>query len=118
MLEKGKFKLCYETRPDSELYLDNIDGSKANDNVDYYHIFDAYKAVEKWFADKDGILKMNIVSTLTASDVVGKNVKFIWYEINPKDAIDVFTRINIGKIPLTNPELIKAAYRIASSATH
>ena len=32
---------------------------------------------------------MNIVSTLTASNTVGKNVKFIWYEINPKDAIDV-----------------------------
>lgn len=110
MLEKGKFELSYETRPDSEIYLNNIDGSKANDNVDYYHMFDAYKAVEKWFADKDGILKMNIVSTLTASDVVGKNVKFIWYEINPKDAIDVFTRINIGKIPLTNAELIKALF--------
>ena len=110
MLGKNKFELSYETRPDSELYLNDIDGSKANDNVDYYHMFDAYKAVEKWFSDKDGILKMNIVSTLTASNTVGKNVKFIWYEINPKDAIDVFTRINIGKIPLTNAELIKALF--------
>ena len=110
MLEKGKFNLSYETRPDSEIYLNNIDASKANDNVDYYHIFEAYKAVEDWFSDKDGVLKMNMVSTLTASDEVGKNVKFIWYEINPVDAVDVFTRINIGKIPLTNAELIKALF--------
>lgn len=110
MLEKGKFNLSYETRPDSEIYLNNIDATKANENVDYYHIYEAYKAVAEWFLDKDGILKMNMVSTLTASDKVGKNVKFIWYEINPKEAIDVFTRINIGKIPLTNAELIKALF--------
>ena len=37
-----------------------------------------------------------------------KNVKFIWYESVGEDPIKVFTRLNIGKIKLTNSELIKA----------
>lgn len=110
MLGKSKYQLSYETRPDSEIYLNNIDGVTSNDNVDYFHIYHAYNAVSEWFSDKDGILKVKMLSTLTASNVEGKNVKFIWYEIDPKDAIDVFTRINIGKIPLTNAELIKALF--------
>ena len=43
----------------------------------------------------------------------GEKVKFIWYEPKPSDntkAIEIFTRINIGKIPLTNSELIKALF--------
>ncbi|MDF3077437.1 MAG: hypothetical protein K0S09_1326 [Sphingobacteriaceae bacterium] len=110
ILGKGKYVLEYETRPDSEKYLKVIDESSANDNVDYYHIHGAYKAVNDWFRDKDGILKMNMLKTITAPDEEGRNVKFIWYEIEPKDAIDVFTRINIGKIPLTNAELVKALF--------
>ena len=105
---KGKFELSYETRPDSEEYLNDIDEEKSNKNVDYYHIYTAYKAVEEWFASRDGLIKAKILTTLTSSNDVGKNVKFIWYVIQPHQAVDVFTRINIGKIPLTNAELIKA----------
>lgn len=110
ILQKNKYSLHYETRPDSEVYLQDIDQTKAFDNVDYYHLFHAYKAIEKWFEGKDGVLKLNVLNTLTATDALGKNVKFIWYEIDPKEAIDIFTRINIGKIPLTNAELIKALF--------
>ncbi len=36
-------------------------------------------------------------------------MRFIWYELPPhEDEIKVFTRLNIGKIPLSNSELIKA----------
>ena len=38
------------------------------------------------------------------------NVKFIWYESVDEDPIKVFTRLNIGKISLTNAELIKALF--------
>lgn len=110
LLGKGKYKLKYETRPESEDYLKNIDGTKSLENVDYYHIYNAYQAVEQWFEGKDGVLKVKMLTTLTASDEQGKNVKFIWYNIDPNDAINVFTRINIGKIPLTNAELIKALF--------
>ena len=53
---------------------------------------------------------MPVLNTLLNDDFVGKNVKVIWYEINDKDSIEVFTRINMGKIPLTNSELIKALF--------
>ena len=34
---------------------------------------------------------------------------FIWYEIDEtEDPIKLFTKVNLGKIPLTNAELIKA----------
>ena len=38
------------------------------------------------------------------------NVRFIWYESVNEDPIKVFTRLNIGKISLTNAELIKALF--------
>ena len=41
------------------------------------------------------------------------NVRVIWYEIGSDEkasAEDIFTRLNIGKIPLTNAELIKASF--------
>jgi hypothetical protein len=36
-------------------------------------------------------------------------VKVIWYEVDPSVEVrEVFSRLNIGKIPLTNAELVKA----------
>ena len=40
-----------------------------------------------------------------------KHVKIIWYEVGEEeDAIGLFTRLNIGKIPLTSAELVKAMF--------
>ena len=39
----------------------------------------------------------------------------IWYESTEDDSIAVFTRLNIGKIPLTNAELIKALFLNSSN---
>ena len=43
------------------------------------------------------------------NDKSNRNVRFIWYEaennINP---IEIFIRLNVGKIPLTDAELTKA----------
>ena len=39
------------------------------------------------------------------------NAQVIWYEINENtNPIDIFRRLNIGQIPLTNSELIKALF--------
>ena len=41
--------------------------------------------------------------------VLTEAVFFIWYEIDEtEDPIKLFTKVNLGKIPLTNAELIKA----------
>jgi uncharacterized protein with ParB-like and HNH nuclease domain len=111
ILGKNKYLIRYETRVDSESFLKNIDKSKKDQNIDYYHICEAYIAIEEWFSKKDGNAKINFLNTLLNDDETGKNVKVIWYEVgNDKDHIDIFTRINIGKIPLTNSELIKALF--------
>ena len=40
-----------------------------------------------------------------------EDVKIIWYEVGEsEDAISLFTRLNIGKIPLTSAELVKAMF--------
>lgn len=59
-------------------------------------------AIEEWFADKDSELEE------IKSAFQGK-AKVIWYEIaETEHPVDVFTRLNVGKIPLTNDELIRA----------
>ena len=42
-------------------------------------------------------------------------VKFIWYQTDETNPIKVFTRLNIGKISLTNAELIKALFMNSSN---
>ena len=53
---------------------------------------------------------MKLVNELPSnfSDVLLHKVKFIWYETDDPKPINVFTRLNIGRIPLTPAELIKA----------
>ncbi len=50
---------------------------------------------------------------------IANNVRVIWYEIPESDnEIEVFTRINSGKIPLTNAELIKALFLNSKNFTN
>lgn len=38
-------------------------------------------------------------------------VTIIWYEVDDdEDSVNIFTRLNIGKINLTNAELVKALF--------
>jgi hypothetical protein len=105
------FTLEYQTREDSEEFLKNIELSRQDENIDYYHICNAYTTVQNWFETKQGSPKIDILSTLLRGDDSGNNVKVIWYEVDSTsilDQIEIFTRINTGKIPLTNAELVKA----------
>jgi hypothetical protein len=52
-----------------------------------------------------------MAQTLLRGNDAGRNVKVIWYELpDSENVIDAFTRLNIGKIPLTNSELIRALF--------
>ena len=43
--------------------------------------------------------------------IISVKLLFIWYEIDEtEDPIKLFTKVNLGKIPLTNAELIKALF--------
>jgi hypothetical protein len=105
---KVKYSLNYTTRERCEDFLSSLDANLAKDNIDFLHIYNAYQAIETWFdegsSDK-GLKAINLYKYF------GEKVKVIWFEIGKNDnAVDLFTRLNIGKIPLTNAELVKALF--------
>ena len=95
-LNQGTYTIKYATRNNNEpLYLEGID---ANENIDFHHIVEAQKVIKNYLDKEDNVF----LNTLLAK------VKFIWYETDDKNPVAVFNRLNIGKIALTNAELIKA----------
>lgn len=111
--EEGRtklFELEYETREGSANYLKNELGKTEKDdtNIDYFHISIAYQTIKKWF--KENKVEKSFEPKFYDS------TKVIWYETSKnEDSIDIFTRINSGKIPLTNAELIKALFLNSSN---
>jgi hypothetical protein len=107
-LKKGKYALSYETRPDSEAFLKAPVEAQHKDNVDFFHLFQAYEAIQAWFDARDGTVQLDFLNCLLAKE---RNVKVIWYQLQPTDnPIQAFIRLNVGKIPLTNAELIRALF--------
>ena len=103
------FTLEYETRPELLEFLDQPTEALASKNVDFYHLKMAMDSIESWFSDKESELEE------IKSAFQGK-AKVIWYEIaETEHPVDVFTRLNVGKIPLTNDELIRALFLKRSS---
>jgi hypothetical protein len=105
------FTLNYETRDKCEKFLadrtfiNTIDES----NIDFQHICNSYKYIATWFSKHAGAKGKLIPILLDKIDIGNKNVRVIWYEVEPEtNPIDVFIRLNVGKIPLTDAELIKA----------
>ncbi|WP_300753874.1 DUF262 domain-containing protein [uncultured Brachyspira sp.] len=103
------FTLKYETKQNKE-FLDKINiNTPENDykqNIDYYHIFEAYKYIDIWFQkdENNQIEKENFKENLL------DNVNIIWYDIGSDDENETFQRLNAGKIALTDSELIKAIF--------
>ena len=114
---KSIFKIDYDIREKSKVFLKNVGENNNNDcdsNIDFFHIYESYKAIKSWFQENsfDFNSYNKFLATFLAKEDIDFPVKVIWYEIEAKDntAIDIFIRLNIGKIPLTNSELIKALF--------
>lgn len=118
----SEFEIKYETRNESFEFLqkqkiDEIsDKAIINyDNIDFHHITKAYNKIHNWVKN----FKKKFEKDFDNNDFQSKlksNSKVIWYEVSSeKDAIEIFTRINMGKIPLTNAELIKALFLNSSN---
>ncbi len=105
-----KYTIDYEIREKSKEFLSDLDFDNINDaaqNIDEYFINEAAKTIKDWF---DNSHDADNAASLIA-DKLNNKVNIIWYEINgTEDAISLFTRLNIGKIPLTNAELVKAIF--------
>lgn len=105
------FSLDYETRADSKKFLKNPE-VYSDENIDFYYISKAYKTIENWFNSKE---KTHNFDRNEYRSKIKFNTKFIWYEIYEEETIPVFSRLNIGKISLTNSELIKALFLNSSN---
>jgi len=118
----------YKTRTNSKAFLDYIKIKTEGESklyVDYFHIWKAYDSINKWFEKKEKENDMNqidFVNTLLKRKMedrdgneidTANNVRVIWYEVSGTEndnPIEIFSHLNIGKIPLTNAELIKALF--------
>lgn len=103
------FSFEYETRDKTKDFLNNMDPQLAQTNIDFFHIYQAYTTIKDWLeetfpADTDSHL-------YKLCNYVKEKVKVIWYEVGAEaDPIVLFTRLNVGKIQLTNAELIRALF--------
>lgn len=108
---KKLFSIEYETRGKDEDWLGILDDEEeSKENIDFAHIYSAYQNIKEWFDKKGDNYDISEFSSKLLS-----NCKFIWYDIeqngqNKDKEEDVFIRLNNGKIPLTNSELIKALF--------
>ena len=118
---KLKYTLVYQTRQENTTFFDNIENeSLAESNIDFHFIHKAYLTVRQWFSQFDETeiysVALKFISFFNPDERSrknGKGVKVIWYELKDakvEEAIALFTRLNIGRIPLTNAELIKALF--------
>ncbi|MBD8584142.1 DUF262 domain-containing protein [Frigoribacterium sp. CFBP 8766] len=100
------FSLQYETRPEMARLIKEPALIGVDANIDAFHLSNAYRAIEEWFDAHKGRRQF------AANKIYGyffESVRFIWYEAPAKvDSATVFTRLNVGRIPLTDAELVKA----------
>lgn len=113
------FKIKYQTHENDDSFIDKPE--EFNDSSpNAYFVTKGYEYIDEWFKKNCGKnlwqLKDNFRSLLLASKSMGDSlskfgtVQVIWYETEEADPIKTFTRLNIGKIPLNNAELIKALF--------
>lgn len=101
-----QFSLEYETRPTSQTYLQDPDEARSQENIDFFHIFEAYRCIEGWFEGHEH-RKQHVANQFYG--YLFETVRVIWYEAPSElDSTTLFTRLNIGRIPLTDAELVKA----------
>lgn len=108
VIQKTNFELIFDNRIESTHFLENLGkDSLRHDSPDFHFMSVAYETIYTWFKKKaDDVAYIDEFYTTCC-----KWVKVIWYQLESKDEnekIEVFNRLNIGKIALTDAELIKA----------
>lgn len=103
------FSIKYNTRDKSNAFLKTIEeNGKAQDKgtCDTHYFSEAINAIKT---------KKDILPSFFKN--LEKNVKIIWYEIDPEEGPAHFERLNNAKISLTNAELVKAFILTNTSET-
>ena len=107
------YTLTINTRNESDEFLKRIakgikPTEKECDSIDLYFLYNAYDKIRRYISN-------NVDKNINWIDFYGifaNQVKVLWYVIDNSDSggeIAAFTRLNSGKIPLTNAELSRAA---------
>lgn len=90
------------------------ENSDSLDNIDLFYLKEAYSTIKLWKGNK---LKILDALVPISQDDKNNDVRVVWYEFDKEidgesnkqaSSINVFSRLNYGKIALTDTELIKA----------
>ncbi len=98
------YTLEYATRPNLDDFLRAPNQEQADRNIDFFHIFQAINTIEAWFTAHRNELRR-------IEDTFLNNAMVIWFQLAAGESpVAAFTRLNVGKISLTNGELIRALF--------
>ena len=87
--------------------MKNPSSERKYENIDFWFMANASETIKKWFENKGRTANC----IMEICPYFAKDVQIIWYEVDKNDDANLlFTRLNIGKIPLTSSELVKAAF--------
>lgn len=129
VLGEKVYDIDFEVRVNSAHLLTDIVAGKAVDtdkSPDAYFMSEAYNYIKDWVGKQtqgnDASKSLDVKKLLT-------QVQVIWYEValtsattaeQEKEKIDIFNRLNIGKIPLDDAELLRALFlnHIVGEGTH
>ncbi len=109
---EAKFRLSYEIRDRTEEFLETLSRDSSEENIDFFYIKRAFLKISDWFERQNdpSLQAFNLYKLLS------ERVDVIWYEVDEnEDSNSLFQRLNIGKIPLTSSELVKAIFLSESS---
>lgn len=103
----ANYTLRYESRLNSAAFLANPDPDRREDNIDFFHISEALDCISTWFEAHGKGRQQHVANKIHGA--LFENVKVIWYEApTDLDGATLFRRLNVGRIPLTDAELVKA----------
>ena len=129
VLGEKVYDIDFEVRVNSAHLLTDIVAGKAVDtdkSPDAYFMSEAYNYIKDWVTKQT---QGNAESKSLDVNKLRNQVKVIWYEValtsattaeHEKEKIDIFNRLNIGKIPLDDAELLRALFlnHIVGEGTH
>lgn len=105
-------------RSSKDIKIETKDFPIQIENIDYYHICNALSAISNYIKGSQNFNYRDFIySVINVMNQKNRPiVKFIWYDVTSEieegkiNSEEVFSRLNVGKINLTNAELIKALF--------
>lgn len=116
-LNRPRYSIFFDKRNLSTDFLKNLSTETYNhDDPDFHFMSQAYEIIKQYF---DAKIKNDVGYIDDFNSTLTKRVEIIWYQIEElkalsdvdeieKKKINIFNRLNVGKIPLTDAELIRA----------